>query len=70
MAYSGFQTTRLGVSGFARRLYGSFSGKTEATITGLIEFVAPNYVPHFTAEDYVPHFTAPTHVPHFTAPDQ
>ena len=31
MAFSGFQKTRLGLAAFARGLYGSFAGKTEAT---------------------------------------
>lgn len=33
MAYSGAQTTRLGLGGFPRGLYGSFAGKAEAPDT-------------------------------------
>lgn len=33
MAFSGSQKTRLGLAAFARSLYGSFSGKTEAIVT-------------------------------------
>ena len=33
MAYSGSQITRLGISAFARGLYGSFAGKAEAVTT-------------------------------------
>jgi len=32
MAFSGTQTTRLGVSGFGRGLYGLFSGKTIVSV--------------------------------------
>lgn len=49
MPFSGSQTTRLGVSGFGRGLYGSFSGKTEIVlVTGSGCFtVGDVYLPRF-----------------------
>jgi hypothetical protein len=49
MAFSGSQTTRLGVSGFTRGLYGSFAGKVEsAAIKGIPVFAAGEvYLPGF-----------------------
>lgn len=38
MAFSGSQTTRLGLYGGARGLYGSFAGKTEAVIAEVLSF--------------------------------